>query len=138
MTATANPTVVVGAGPYGLSIAAHLQARGVPVRIFGEVMGSWRRRMPAGMCLKSTPWASSLAAPSPGRTLADFQYATGLPRLREDEVLPVEQFIAYGDWFAGHLAPRAEPSLVRWIERRGTRFRVSLDTGEHIAAGSLV
>ena len=49
------PAVVIGAGPYGLSVAAHLRARGVPVRVFGEVMSSWRLHMPRGMCLKSTP-----------------------------------------------------------------------------------
>ena len=92
MTTTVRPAVIVGAGPYGLSIASHLQARGVPTRIFGEVMGSWRRRMPVGMCLKSTPWASSLSAPGPGFTLADFQAARGIPQLRDDEVVPVEQF----------------------------------------------
>lgn len=138
MTASAKPAVIVGAGPYGLSIAAHLQARGVPTRIFGEVMGSWRRRMPAGMYLKSTPWASSLSAPGPGFTLADFEAAQGLPQLRDHEVLPVEQFISYGDWFAGQLEPAVEPATVRRVERRGDGFVVSLDTGEDIGARSVV
>jgi FAD-dependent urate hydroxylase len=138
MTASARPAVIVGAGPYGLSIAAHLRARGVPARIFGEVMGSWRHRMPAGMCLKSTPWASSLSAPGPGFTLADFQAAQGIPRLRDDEVVPVEQFISYGEWFAERLEPAVEPATVRRVERRGDGFLVSLDTGEDIEAGSVV
>lgn len=138
MTETIRPAVIVGAGPYGLSIATHLQARGVPVRIFGEVMGSWRHRMPVGMCLKSTPWASSLGAPAPGLTLADFQAAHGIPQLRDDEVVPLEQFIRYGEWFAGNLTPGVEPSMVRWIEQRGNGFLVRLDTGEEIEAGSVV
>jgi glycine/D-amino acid oxidase-like deaminating enzyme len=33
---------VIGAGPYGLSLAAHLGERGVEYRIFGETMGSWK------------------------------------------------------------------------------------------------
>ena len=138
MTTTVRPAVIIGAGPYGLSIASHLQARGVPTRIFGEIMGSWRLRMPAGMCLKSTPWASSLSAPDPGFTLADFQAATGLPQLRDDEVVPVEQFIRYGEWFAGQLEPAVEPAAVRRIERRGDGLGVTLDTGEDIEAGSVV
>jgi hypothetical protein len=138
MTATVRPTVIVGAGPYGLSVAAHLRARGVPVRIFGEVMGSWRNRMPVGMCLKSTPWASSLGAPEPGFTLADFQVAQGIPQLRDDEVVPVEQFIRYGEWFAAHQAPAVEPAMVRWIEARGDGFGVRLETGEDIEAAKVV
>ncbi|MCU1299900.1 MAG: Pyridine nucleotide-disulfide oxidoreductase, partial [Candidatus Sulfotelmatobacter sp.] len=27
-------TAIVGAGPYGLSIAAHLRSRGIPFRVF--------------------------------------------------------------------------------------------------------
>ena len=42
---------IVGAGPYGLSAAAHLNANGVNVRIFGETMSFWSRNMPEGMCL---------------------------------------------------------------------------------------
>ncbi|MGN5377600.1 hypothetical protein ACQ4WX_07420 [Streptomyces lasalocidi] len=71
------PVVVVGAGPYGLSVAAHLRAAGVPVHIFGEVMGSWRHAMATGMFLKSTPAATDLSAPGPGARLADFQPAPG-------------------------------------------------------------
>jgi FAD-dependent urate hydroxylase len=142
MTPTARThdktNVIVGAGPYGLSVASHLQARGLPVRIFGEVMASWRNMMPAGMCLKSAPWASSLGAPQPGLTLADFESASSIPQLREDQVVPVEQFIRYGEWFAGHLSPRAETGVVRQIDQRGSEFVVSLDSGEVIEAGSVV
>jgi cation diffusion facilitator CzcD-associated flavoprotein CzcO len=131
-------TVVVGAGPYGLSIAAHLQAWGAPVRIFSDVMASWRNMMPAGMCLKSAPWASSLGAPRPGLTLSDFESATGVPQLREDQVVPVEQFIRYGEWFAGQLSPGVETGIVRQIDQRGGGYLVSLDSGEVIEARSVV
>jgi cation diffusion facilitator CzcD-associated flavoprotein CzcO len=130
--------VIVGAGPYGLSVASHLQARGLPVRIFGEVMASWRNMMPAGMCLKSAPWASSLSAPRSGLTLAEFESASGIPQLREDQVVPVEQFIRYGEWFAEHLSPRAEDGIVRQVDQRGSGFLVTLDSGEVIEARSVV
>ncbi|MFC7714160.1 hypothetical protein [Nonomuraea recticatena] len=58
--------VVVGAGPYGLSVAAHLRAAGVAVRVFGEVMASWRHPAATGMFLKSTPRATDLSTPKPG------------------------------------------------------------------------
>jgi hypothetical protein len=32
---------IIGAGPYGPSIAAHLQARGIEFRIFGKPMRNW-------------------------------------------------------------------------------------------------
>src|SRR5207248_11535645 len=55
-----EPTVVIGAGPYGLSVAAHLRAAGIPTLTLGTPMAFWRS-MPAGMFLRSAPSASSLS-----------------------------------------------------------------------------
>jgi FAD-dependent urate hydroxylase len=52
--------VIVGAGPYGLSIAAHLRALGIGFRIFGDPMHTWREQMPEGMMLKSEGFASNI------------------------------------------------------------------------------
>ncbi len=54
---------IIGAGPFGLSIAAHLKARGVAFRIFGRAMEAWERQMPKGMLLKSDGFATSLYDP---------------------------------------------------------------------------
>src|SRR4029077_12055383 len=43
---------VLGAGPYGLSAAAHLKAAGHDVRVIGRTMSFWREQMPAGMLLR--------------------------------------------------------------------------------------
>ena len=45
-------TVVVGAGPYGLSATAQLLGRGVKVAIFGRPLQLWREKMPRGMLLR--------------------------------------------------------------------------------------
>ncbi len=136
-----TPAVVIGAGPYGLSVAAHLRARGVRVRVFGEVMSSWCDHMPAGMCLKSAPEASSLAAPVPGFTLADFCVAEGAPELRGNQVVPVELFVRYGRWFQERLVPGVDPGRVCRVERSGGsggRFRVGLGSGEVVEAAAVV
>lgn len=45
---------VVGAGPYGLSAAAHLvKVQGLEVKLFGEPMSFWERHMPDRMLLRS-------------------------------------------------------------------------------------
>jgi len=54
---------VIGAGPYGLATAAHLDARGVTTQVFGRPMSSWLERMPRGMFLKSEGFASSIGDP---------------------------------------------------------------------------
>ncbi len=44
---------VIGAGPYGLAVAAHARARGIDTVVFGAPMGFWRDCMPAQMLLRS-------------------------------------------------------------------------------------
>ncbi|MFE3034349.1 FAD-dependent oxidoreductase [Streptomyces canus] len=135
-----QPVAVIGAGPFGLSTAAHLRARGIPVRVFGDPMVSWRDHMPAGMLLKSTPAASSLDAPQRGHTLADYCDATGIRRLVTDEdIIPVETFIAYGQWFQQQLVPELEQVRVVSVDRseRGG-FQLKLDSGESFTARAVV
>ena len=40
--AGSSKVAIIGAGPYGPSIAVHLRARGIEFRIFGSPMNSWR------------------------------------------------------------------------------------------------
>ncbi|GHK00355.1 FAD-dependent oxidoreductase [Streptomyces sp. NPDC003753] len=135
-----QPVAVIGAGPFGLSTAAHLRGRGIPVRVFGEPMVSWRDNMPAGMLLKSTPVASNIDAPQRGHTLADYCDAAGIPRLVTDEdIIPVETFIAYGEWFQQKLVPELERVRVVSVDRRkGGGFDLKLDSGELFTARAVV
>lgn len=142
-----HPVAVIGAGPFGLSTAAHLRARGIPVRVFGEPMVSWRDHMPEGMLLKSTPAASSIDAPQQGHTLGDYCAAAGIPRLATDEdIIPVKTFIAYGEWFQEKLVPELERVRVVSVDRRSGRdaadgpggFDIKLDSGESFTARAVV
>lgn len=142
-----HPVAIIGAGPFGLSTAAHLRARGVPVRVFGEPMVSWRDHMPEGMLLKSTPIASNIDAPQRGHTLVDYCDAAGIPRLVTDEdIIPVETFIAYGEWFQNKLVPELERVRVVSVDRKDGRngsdgsegFELKLDSGELFAARAVV
>ncbi|NUR03000.1 MAG: NAD(P)/FAD-dependent oxidoreductase [Streptomyces sp.] len=134
------PVAVIGAGPFGLSTAAHLRARDIPVRVFGEPMVSWRDHMPAGMLLKSTPAASSIDAPQRGHTLLDYCNAAGTRRLVNDEdIIPVETFIAYGEWFQKKLVPELEQVRVVSVDRhQGGDFELKLDSGELFTARAVV
>ncbi|MFH8767754.1 FAD-dependent oxidoreductase [Streptomyces sp. NPDC017958] len=135
-----RPVAVIGAGPYGLSTAAHLRARGIPVRVFGDPMVSWRAHMPEGMLLKSTPAASNLDCPQPGHTLADYCDAAGVRRLVTDEdIVPVETFIAYGEWFQEKLLPDLEQVRVVSVDRdKSGGFELKLDSGEMFTARAVV
>ncbi len=73
---------IVGAGPYGLSAAAHLRAaNGLDIRVFGEPMSFWERHMPKGMLLRSSLAGSHLSDPCRSLTLDAYQAASGRGRI---------------------------------------------------------
>ncbi|MFB8237397.1 NAD(P)-binding domain-containing protein [Kitasatospora purpeofusca] len=132
------PVAVVGAGPYGLAVAAHLTGRGVRPRVLGVPMESWRTRMPAGMFLKSLPRASSISDPAGRYRLADFRAACGLPPVGDRYAVPLDEFVRYGEWFQRACVPQVERAAVTGIERARDGFRLTLDTGEVFGARVVV
>jgi len=130
--------VIVGAGPYGLSIAAHLRAKGVGFRIFGKPMDNWQTKMPAGMLLKADGFASNLSDSNDSYSLETFCAERGLAYSAEEEPVPRETFIAYGHAFQQRFVPEVETRLVTAIRRSGREFAVQLGDGEIIAADKVI
>lgn len=132
------PIAIIGAGPYGLSIAAHLKARGGEFRIFGSPMHTWLNHMPQGMHLKSEGFASTLYDPDSNFTLADYcrrraiQYAdTGFP-------ISLNTFTAYGLEFQRRVVPELEEKLVRTVAPSASGFEIRLENGERASARRVV
>ena len=71
-------TAIIGAGPYGLSVAAHFRRQGIPFRIFGRPMDSWLAHMPKGMLLKSDGFASNIYDPEDEFPLRKFCAERGI------------------------------------------------------------
>lgn len=121
---------VVGAGPFGLSVAAHVPG----ARVFGEPLRTWRRHMPADMLLRSAWEETSLSAPS-GGTIDDFARATDTAR---QEPLPLQTFLAYGDWFRERFVRDSDPANVARIEPAGRGLRITTTAGDEVDATSVV
>ncbi|MFD3521980.1 FAD-dependent oxidoreductase [Streptomyces sp. NPDC058653] len=122
--------VVVGAGPYGLSIASHAAAAGLQPRVFGRPMAAWRDGMPPGMFLKSEPWASNLSDPKGEYGLAAYAATQGV-QARHGVPLPVGFFASYGLWFAERAAPPVEDRTVTAVRpRAGGGFEVTVDEAD--------
>src|ERR1700677_1034265 len=131
MSAQTTEAVVIGAGPYGLSVAAHLQGRGVRTRIFGTPMSFWRR-MPASINLKSFAWATNVAVPRKRFTYPEYCRAYGLPDL---EPCTMKSFADYGVWVQEALVPGLEQTDVTEVlgpPRRDGDYEVRLATGESV------
>ncbi|MEU0002851.1 NAD(P)-binding domain-containing protein [Streptomyces sp. NPDC006314] len=125
--------LVVGAGPYGLSIASHAAAAGLNLRLFGRPMASWRDHMPRGMFLKSEPWASNLSDPY-GRWRLDVYCAQHGLTARHAEPIPVEAFASYGLWFARHAVPEVDERMVARVASGPGGFTAVTEDGEVVHA----
>ena len=128
---------IVGAGPYGLSLAAHLDAAGVQTRIFGRPMDSWRSHMPEGMLLKSDPFASNLSDPQDLYTLARFAAEQSI-NYSESEPVRLDHFCEYGLAFQKCCVPNLEEVQVSAIELSGDEFQLHLGNGENASARRVV
>ena len=129
---------IVGAGPYGLSLAAHLSARGVSYRHFGVPMWLWRGAMPTGMFLKSQGFASNLSDPQGTHTLEAFCRATGRPYQSYGLPVPLDTFTSYGHWFQHELGLKVEEVLVTGLAQRPGGFGLTLADGEQLTARQVV
>ncbi len=111
--------VVIGAGPYGLSTAAHLQDRGLNVAVFGKPLHLWREHMPQGMLLRSYWWATNLSDPHKKYGLEQYFQTE---EQCESDPFPAKAFIRYALWFQRNLVPNVDETYVETIERINGRF----------------
>ena len=128
-------TAIIGTGPYGLSIAAHLRRLGVSYRIFGRPMDSWLSHMPKGMMLKSDGFASNIYDPASQFTLKQFCEERAIPYANMGTPVRLETFTDYGLAFRTRMVPDLEEKLVTRVEPAPGGYLLELETGETLTAG---
>jgi len=129
---------VIGAGPYGLSVAAHLRAAGVDYRHFGMPMRLWKETMPEGMFLKSQGFASNLSDPDGTHTLEAFCKATSRPYASYGLPVSLENFVSYGQWFQAERGLAVEERTVSGIVQRDSGFELTVDGVDRVLARRVV
>ena len=131
-------TTIIGAGPYGLSIAAHFRRRGIPFRIFGRPMDSWVAHMPKGMMLKSDGFASNIYDPDSKFTLRQFCAERGVEYADMGTPVRLETFGDYGLDFRDRMVPELEDKMVVDIKRVADGFLLRLDDGAEVKSRRVV
>jgi len=131
-------TAIIGAGPYGLALAAHLSKKGREIRIFGEPMGSWKHNMPAGMLLKSYPWASNIADSENQFTVKTFCTELGIAYHDYLTAVPIETFIDYGEAFQRRYVPFVERRVLVALQTNSGGFIARFGDDETVHARRVV
>ena len=118
--------IILGAGPYGLSAAAHLQDAGISTQVFGEPMEFWEKKMPTGMVLRSPREASNISDPHLHMSLDAYESVSGSKFAR---LVPRETFVNYGRWFESQLGSSVDRRNVSNVSRNGSGFKSTLSDG---------
>lgn len=132
--AQAVDVAIIGSGPYGLGLAAHLRARGVNYRIFGDSMRFWRD-MPVGVNLKSLAFATNISVPDSGHTFPKWCVQNGL---EDFEPCTMQSFATYGCEMQKRFVPNLEEVFVTNVAPRDKGFEVTLASGESFLARKVV
>jgi cation diffusion facilitator CzcD-associated flavoprotein CzcO len=127
--------LVIGAGPYGVAVAAHAIERGIDTAVVGHPMGFWTDHMPEGMFLRSgTDWHLDASGID---TFEAFIENRGLSSVDIDPV-PIAVFLEYAAWFQTQKHVSVRDRLVSRLKLYDNTFVASLDDGSEIAADVVV
>ncbi|MDX6326195.1 MAG: FAD-dependent urate hydroxylase [Nocardioidaceae bacterium] len=123
--------LVIGAGPYAYSAAAHARDRGIDTHVVGRPMAFWREQMPADMFLRSGPdWHLD---GSGVETFEAFFEDRGMRREDFDPV-PISVFLDYTEWFRARKGLSVDERFVAGLARQDDRFVATMDDGTTITA----
>jgi FAD-dependent urate hydroxylase len=129
------PLLVIGAGPYGLSTAAHAKRHGIDPLVVGDPMGFWRHNMPERMLLRSgTDWHMDADGID---TFEAFLHQRGIDPAAVPPV-PLATFVEYADWFCAQTGIQPRPTLVSRLEKVDRQFLVTFEDGQRLTADAVV
>jgi cation diffusion facilitator CzcD-associated flavoprotein CzcO len=128
--------LVVGAGPYGLGVAAYAKSLGLEPLLIGRQMAFWREEMPHGMFLRSSwDWHYD---PNNVHTIEAWLQATGRSKESIDP-FPLADYLAFTTWFQTVSELDPIDLAVERIDRRADgRYDVVFVDGSIVAATNVV
>jgi cation diffusion facilitator CzcD-associated flavoprotein CzcO len=127
--------LVIGAGPYALSVAALAREHEIDTVVLGRPMGFWRENMPEGMFLRSGPdWHLD------GSGIHTCQAFMEERAIKPGEIdpIPISVFLDYADWFSTAKGIEVIDQRVDTLARVNGGFEASLRSGELVQADAVV
>lgn len=128
--------LVVGAGPYGLGIAAYAKSLGIEPLLVGRPMSFWREEMPHGMFLRSSwDWHYD---PNNVHTIEAWLHETGRSKESIDP-FPLADYLEFATWFevVSGLAP-VDLAIQRIDRRPHGGYDAVFEDGSIVSAQNVV
>src|SRR3954453_5899589 len=105
--------LIIGAGPFGLSLAAYVQHFGIDYLMVGTPMGFWQEHMPQGMFLRSAcDWHLD---PLDLVTIEAYVKSLGLTA-KDVDPLSLAFYRSYARWFQKQKGIQPLPGFVQRLD----------------------
>jgi len=124
---------IIGAGPYGLALAAELHAAKADVVLFGRAMSFWQQSVAKGTRLLTNPKRCSF-----NRDTFDLAAHGNSIGSRVPNPLLADQFIDYGLWFYRSVCPKSDERPVVNVIRTTGHYRITTEDGSDTFAEELI
>lgn len=123
--------LIIGAGPFGLALAAYAKYLGMDHLVAGKPMEFWKVNMPAGMFLRSaSDWSLD-----PTDHASIVNYLATLGRASADvEPLSRDFYLEYCQWFQEQNRIRCLPFYITQLDRTREHFKAVMENGDVIEA----
>ena len=132
------PLLIIGAGPYGLAMAAYARHKNMEYMILGKTMDFWKSNMPKGMVLRSAcDWHYD---PFNQDTIECYLETKNL-KPAEVEPLALEFYLGYVEWFVNQKGIEALPAWVQqlnYVHDTIPFFEAVLQDGKTLTARNVV
>jgi FAD-dependent urate hydroxylase len=132
------PLLIIGAGPYGLTMAAYAQQKNLEYMAVGKTMDFWRSNMPKGMVLRSAcDWHYD---PFDEDTFECYLETRNLKPV-DVEPLALDVYLSYVDWFVTQKKIEVLPAWIQqlnYVSGASPYFEAVLHAGETLTAMNVV
>jgi FAD-dependent urate hydroxylase len=127
--------LIIGAGPFGLAVAAQASHLGIEHLVVGRPMEFWRKNMPAGMYLRSAcDWhLDALNVHTIDKFLEERRQTAA-----DVEPLSLEFYLSYAEWFQKQKQITPLPLHIERVDVANERFTATTVDGDRIHARNIV
>jgi cation diffusion facilitator CzcD-associated flavoprotein CzcO len=133
--------LIIGAGPYGFSLAYELHARGIPFRIFGKPMSLWFDHVLPNVQLRSD-WRASQLYSRDGRLALTRYLKEHYDAVKAESLLqgrvPTALFRDYLRWAMTQIPAHTIEQKIVSLERGARSFIATTDQGSTVQARRVV
>jgi FAD-dependent urate hydroxylase len=119
--------IIIGSGPFGISLGAHAVASNLQYKLFGYPMDFWKNQMPQDMFIRTPHEFVSFSDPKDELTIQQYSEETGTQLATP---LPRPIFVDYANWFAQRAGIEFTTQLITKVEHKDGHYEVTSDNGK--------